>query len=161
MESMGCGVSAEIVSAHWARADAVPKLMKNLTMQCHLVSRPDRSLLRHLSATGVMRQVNLKPGIWPLIFTLASRGGFGFFVRVFPRVFGVPGGTSTGCPKRGGTAAALTIGPATTQPFPASIHLQIQTFQSARTKQLEIACFGEYDFIHGLGLVHRKHSAAN
>ena len=67
--------------------------------------------------SGVSRQVDLKPGLWPLIFTPVSRGGFGFFVRVFPRVFGVPGGTCTKRPKRGGTAAALTIGPAATSLF--------------------------------------------
>jgi hypothetical protein len=39
--------------------------------------------------------------------------------------------------------------------------LQIQTFQSARTEQLEIACFGENDFVHGLGLIHHKHGVAN
>jgi hypothetical protein len=39
--------------------------------------------------------------------------------------------------------------------------LQIQTFQSARTEQLEIACFGENDFVHGLGLIHHQHGVAN
>jgi hypothetical protein len=39
--------------------------------------------------------------------------------------------------------------------------LQIQTFQSARTERLEIAYFGENDFIHGLGLIHHKHGVAN
>jgi hypothetical protein len=39
--------------------------------------------------------------------------------------------------------------------------LQIQTFQSARTEQLEIACFGENGFVHGLGLIHHKHGVAN
>ena len=39
--------------------------------------------------------------------------------------------------------------------------MKIQTFQSARTEQLEIACFGENDFVHGLGLIHRKHGVAN
>jgi len=31
----------------------------------------------------------------------------------------------------------------------------------ARTRQLEIACFGENDFAHGLELIHRKHGVAN
>ena len=48
---------------------------------------------------------------------LVSRGLFGILVRVFPRVFGAPGGTCTNRPNRGGTAAALTIGPAATSLF--------------------------------------------
>lgn len=47
------------------------------------------------------------------------------------------------------------------QPFPPSIHLQIQTFKSARTEQLEIARLGENNFDHGLGLIHQKHGVAN
>jgi hypothetical protein len=39
--------------------------------------------------------------------------------------------------------------------------LQIQTFQSARTEQLEIPCFGENDFVYGLGAIHHKHGVAN
>jgi hypothetical protein len=50
-------------------------------------------------------------------FNPASRGLFGLFVRIFPRVFGAPGGTCTNRPNRGGTAAALTIGPAATSLF--------------------------------------------
>jgi hypothetical protein len=50
-------------------------------------------------------------------FNLVFRGLFGPCVRVFPRVFGAPGGTCTNRPNRGGTAAALTIGPAATSLF--------------------------------------------
>jgi hypothetical protein len=39
--------------------------------------------------------------------------------------------------------------------------LQIQTFQSARNKQLETACFGENNFVHSLGLIHREHGVTN
>jgi len=39
--------------------------------------------------------------------------------------------------------------------------LQVQTFQRARAEQLEIACFGEDDFIHGLRLIHLKYGIAN
>ena len=39
--------------------------------------------------------------------------------------------------------------------------MQIQTFQSARAEQLEIAGFGENDFVHGLRLIHLKYGVAN
>jgi hypothetical protein len=39
--------------------------------------------------------------------------------------------------------------------------LQIQTFQSARAEQLEIACFGENNFVHGLRFIHSEYGVAN
>jgi len=47
------------------------------------------------------------------------------------------------------------------QPFPARIHLQVQTFQSARTEQLEVAPFGKDDLIHRLRLIDRKYGIAD
>src|SRR5262249_11490248 len=50
-------------------------------------------------------------------FDLASRRFLGLFAGVFPGFFGASPGTCTNCPNRGGTAAALTIGPAATSLF--------------------------------------------
>ena len=48
---------------------------------------------------------------------LVTRGFFGLFARGFPGFLGASGGTCTNRPNRGGTAAALTIGPAATSLF--------------------------------------------
>ena len=74
------------------------------------------------SKSGILREardVSSELETWPpathRAFNLVPRGLFGPFVRVFPRVFGAPAGTCTNRPNRGGTAAALTIGPAATR----------------------------------------------
>ena len=50
-------------------------------------------------------------------FEVVRRGFLGPFARALRGVFGVSGGTCTKRPNRGGTAAALTIGPAATSLF--------------------------------------------
>src|ERR1017187_219666 len=47
------------------------------------------------------------------------------------------------------------------QPFPARIHVQVQTFQRARAEQLEIALFGKDDLIHRLRLIDPKYGIAD
>jgi hypothetical protein len=47
------------------------------------------------------------------------------------------------------------------QPFPARIHLQVQTFQRARAEQLEIAPFGKDYLIHRLRFIDPKYGIAD
>jgi hypothetical protein len=47
------------------------------------------------------------------------------------------------------------------QPFPARIHLQVQTFQRTCAEQLEIASFSKDNFVHGLRLIHFQYGIAN
>jgi hypothetical protein len=84
---------------------------------------------------------------------LLTRGFFGMFALGF----GASGKTCTNCPNRGGTAAALTIGPAATSLFRRESTCRFSP-SSARAEQLEIAPLGEDDFIYGLCLIDSKHS---
>src|ERR1035437_3585847 len=94
-----------------------------------------------MRATGVIRPTEPKPGLWQpyagethqgatyshgvlrrpgaihRALDLVTRGFLGLFARVLPGIFGASGGTCTNCPNRGGTAAALTMGPAATSLF--------------------------------------------
>src|ERR1039457_3730236 len=83
---------------------------------------------------------------WPLAthraFNLVPRGLFGLFVRVFARVFGAPGGTCTNRPNRGGTAAALTIGPAATSLFRRASACRFRPFDQ-RVQQTRCPVGGE------------------
>ena len=106
--------------------------------------------------------MKLKPGIWPLIelsiwcpeaFLASLSGSF--------RESSVPRGDLHQSSESGRHGGCTDDRAGSHQPFPASIHLQIQAFQSARTGQLEIACLGENNFVHRLGLIHHKHGLAN
>ena len=114
----------------------------------------------HIRDMRVFRQVSLKPGLSSSLQSGVRRPfrplrpGLSASLRCCGRNLHQPSES-----RRHGGCTDDRAG--SHQPFPASIHLQIQTFQCARTEQLEIARFGENDFVHGLGPIHHKHRVAN
>src|ERR1039458_7248217 len=71
----------------------------------------------HQGATQYSHAVLRRLGAIHRALDLVTRGFFGLFARGFPGFFGACRRTCTNCPNRGGTAAALTIGPAATSLF--------------------------------------------
>jgi len=98
-----------------------PKVLPAFAHSCAV--RPS-SIGRSAAVCPWRRHARFSPSeleTWPLAshraLNLVSRGFFGRFVRVVPRAFGAARETCTNRPNRGGTVAALTIGPAATSFF--------------------------------------------